>query len=1086
MFNNEQYLGKIQKPNYISDELLKTIDMIAQARDKELMFDKTIIAEVISLNNAETGEYYVKYQNGTFKAYAPTNLNYVYQDGTNVYVKVPGGDFSNKKIIEGKASINSMTETDYDYLSNQAIEIGQIHQDEKEYALPASKDYQERIIYNAEDSKENITFKELFNSFPNIKISAEFMAKNFKNDDIPRFGNYGLKVEFYCKDSNTSTSYSTYTRKLDKINFSGNINEYYTYSPQYATYNFNTSSDILTNIKKISFFVEGYDDTIADLEKNNIFVKNIKISFIDIQDSTGSLYYIGIKSPSGYSFIQDTDKIELEGVFFYSGKNIINKNNCVCHWFKQNPEITLEHERYNEYAGPGWEAIGDNVLDNFYAGYISYTQALDYLDTESENYTWYAENLKKLNSLKSEYEQKLADLDKNAADYEQKKILIIEWYQTEKAKYPVVFKQSSEFNKLVVRGSEVYQKLGIKLVIIYNQGKLFSKEVTIKKNYNSRFDIVKSNEEEGLILKLYDGKDPDEPVVADWYVLKSDGTYYLFNKNKVQINVSEFKYEPQTTFYVNIILENGQKIPFTYILKNFALNGEDVRVNFSGLDTFTYNESGSIITTTLTDFKITPIFSTKENVHITSITWIGPDDLPVLEAEKTIEDSMLTNLRWDKADNSIHFKVLSQFNLKKTLNTLQLKVELSNDKEYTFTKIINFVKQGAVDSEGTSYELKIKQYNSEGQEIVPTPLQCRSNVWSSIYLQPVVSQNGKEIKHGEIYKKDESDTYTYDVNVKIRPINVKAEKYTGFEDKNLVNIFKITKTKPVIKNSVFQDEGQYFVRFEVAVRILKNGNVQQKKIISCYYPIMIAHGDIDISKISKIAIPNTIIYNATDNSISQTSTQAIELIYNGTSLPESSSYYERLNNNITLSTTNNKFFYTPINKYEGAYFPYWKDSENNEGIPEDSSEVQVSMSALVIFLKGRYTYQKYNNFFIQPIVMTLSDEFDDSIQGYNGERITIVSDDNEGTTTVKPKVAIGKTDSDVEIFIGSMIAKESEDVSGFYSYNSEDGTAANVLKSNGNFTLGNGCFTMSVNENGEKNYHMSEDLISYLKLILGL
>ena len=60
MANNE-YLSIVKKPNYISDELIKTIDIIATARDNELAFDKTIIAEVITLNNAETGEYYVEY-----------------------------------------------------------------------------------------------------------------------------------------------------------------------------------------------------------------------------------------------------------------------------------------------------------------------------------------------------------------------------------------------------------------------------------------------------------------------------------------------------------------------------------------------------------------------------------------------------------------------------------------------------------------------------------------------------------------------------------------------------------------------------------------------------------------------------------------------------------------------------------------------------------------------------------------------------------------------------------------------------------------------------------------------------------------
>ena len=62
----EEYLATIKKPKEITDALLETIDYIARARDAELSFDKTIIAEVISLNDASTGEYFVEYQKGKF------------------------------------------------------------------------------------------------------------------------------------------------------------------------------------------------------------------------------------------------------------------------------------------------------------------------------------------------------------------------------------------------------------------------------------------------------------------------------------------------------------------------------------------------------------------------------------------------------------------------------------------------------------------------------------------------------------------------------------------------------------------------------------------------------------------------------------------------------------------------------------------------------------------------------------------------------------------------------------------------------------------------------------------------------------
>ena len=67
----EEYLATIKKPKEITDALLETIDYIARARDAELSFDKTIIAEVISLNDASTGEYFVEYQKGKFRGTLP-------------------------------------------------------------------------------------------------------------------------------------------------------------------------------------------------------------------------------------------------------------------------------------------------------------------------------------------------------------------------------------------------------------------------------------------------------------------------------------------------------------------------------------------------------------------------------------------------------------------------------------------------------------------------------------------------------------------------------------------------------------------------------------------------------------------------------------------------------------------------------------------------------------------------------------------------------------------------------------------------------------------------------------------------------
>ena len=366
----EEYLAVVKQPKQITDELLETIDYIARARDAELSFDKTIIAEIVSLNNADTGEYFVEYQKGKFRAYAPIGINYTYSKGTNVYVKIPGGDFTQKKTIEGKVSASSYTEEEYEDLSQQVIEVNEIHSDGNEYGIlayaPEGNTYYEKVIYSNEKLEENSIFTSLISTYPNIMISADFRTQ-FYGTMVA--GNYGLKIEFEEKDTGV-----IFTRRLDITNFSGSIYNYEVFSPQYAIYNFQGIN--LLGVRKITFFQERFIDydkvynskneLIQTYDEDpNIFCKNIKLCFVDLQDTTKDLYYVGISAPQGLSLIYDTDSIVLKGVFYYANKDILDKKNCVCYWYKQNPAILSGDEKYDKIAGPGWELINDKTKVNF-------------------------------------------------------------------------------------------------------------------------------------------------------------------------------------------------------------------------------------------------------------------------------------------------------------------------------------------------------------------------------------------------------------------------------------------------------------------------------------------------------------------------------------------------------------------------------------------------------------------------------------------------------------------------------------------------------------------------------------------------
>lgn len=104
------------------DKLLEAMSKIADSSDSKLKYDKTVIMEIIQLVDATTGEYAVKYQGNTLQAFA-ADLTAKYNKGDSVYVKIPEGDFTNTKIIEGKVNNKDTTEQERNIISNTIIDV---------------------------------------------------------------------------------------------------------------------------------------------------------------------------------------------------------------------------------------------------------------------------------------------------------------------------------------------------------------------------------------------------------------------------------------------------------------------------------------------------------------------------------------------------------------------------------------------------------------------------------------------------------------------------------------------------------------------------------------------------------------------------------------------------------------------------------------------------------------------------------------------------------------------------------------------------------------------------------------------------
>ena len=86
--------------------------------------DATIDAEIKSVVNIDIGQYKVSYQGNVFDAYSSDPLS-TYKAGEQVYVLVPQGDFSKRKVILGRSAYkNNTTFQDQQDMTNFYIEKG--------------------------------------------------------------------------------------------------------------------------------------------------------------------------------------------------------------------------------------------------------------------------------------------------------------------------------------------------------------------------------------------------------------------------------------------------------------------------------------------------------------------------------------------------------------------------------------------------------------------------------------------------------------------------------------------------------------------------------------------------------------------------------------------------------------------------------------------------------------------------------------------------------------------------------------------------------------------------------------------------
>lgn len=282
-----------------TSNLIQAFDIVAGSKIQALKFDKTIIGTITEVINSSTGEYRAEYEAGIFKVYAE-DPSIVYEKGQSVYIKIPEGDYSNKKFIEGTVKNSENAEKVIDLKKVPIFAPVKFNLVDKGNNIWQNKEEEQGLINQYITLYKDKGFGRLTATFKGIS-------------DI--YQDYGFKdVLQVAQMSGTPFNRSTGAQESVFFNIENSIS--------------------------FEFF-----------DNNNAFTcESAYIEFGEYIDFTTTPYYLVINTPKGNS----GNNIVLQGVLYHEGKDITNQA-ITYQWYKEKIDAV------DVDAGIGWQKLSNET-----------------------------------------------------------------------------------------------------------------------------------------------------------------------------------------------------------------------------------------------------------------------------------------------------------------------------------------------------------------------------------------------------------------------------------------------------------------------------------------------------------------------------------------------------------------------------------------------------------------------------------------------------------------------------------------------------------------------------------------------------
>ena len=330
----------------IQESIFKAIDVITDKKIGEIKFDKTIECIIENDAEADKGKYTARYQDIIINIFSNNNT-VRYGHGTNVYVLVPQGDFSNKKTIIGKVENVGEEFISIDSILDKVETIGENYVAEPVVEPPF------KLIPNGQDKE---TLREL--AFKNEKFIRDYKNKTnlliggIIKTNLPKIkGDFGIYLDLAYK-SGVNHQY--------RVSVDSMVGNPYSLNKQYQFKVFPLLIGEVEEVRGMYLYVSGFKPQSSDGEQYYVEFNNIEVSFAKPKEAEDlGQFSAKLKAEKGTVFkngiIDNKETLTLEMITEKLGKPFTP--NAKYKWFYSDLTVQQGVDGWDADGGDGWHLI---------------------------------------------------------------------------------------------------------------------------------------------------------------------------------------------------------------------------------------------------------------------------------------------------------------------------------------------------------------------------------------------------------------------------------------------------------------------------------------------------------------------------------------------------------------------------------------------------------------------------------------------------------------------------------------------------------------------------------------------------------